>query len=122
MQDVIFRVDYTVAAINREFGSVFLGDTNLALAVVGEGWAKVSEPTPSAYELIKKVLTLFYLGDFSWFYPVDLKVRPQIGQNTTEVSPFLAELEQLEEQAKLKGIGIWNKVSVFQALQFRFEV
>ena len=41
MQDVIFRVDYTVATISREFGSVFLGETNLALAVVSEGWAKV---------------------------------------------------------------------------------
>lgn len=40
-QDVTFRVDYTVPSIGREFGSVFLGDKNVALLVVSEGWAKV---------------------------------------------------------------------------------
>lgn len=34
-------MDYTVPAINREFGSVFLGDKNVALLVVAAGWAKV---------------------------------------------------------------------------------
>eukprot|EP00897_Mesotaenium_endlicherianum_P003964 jgi/Mesen1/3596/ME000020S03125 len=40
-KEVTFKVDYVVPSINREFGSVFLGDTNLAIAVVSEGWAKV---------------------------------------------------------------------------------
>eukprot|EP00850_Spirogloea_muscicola_P016978 SM000141S00922 [mRNA] locus=s141:240772:249829:- [translate_table: standard] len=40
-KDVIFKVDYAVPSIKREFGSVFMGDTNLALVVVAEGWAKV---------------------------------------------------------------------------------
>lgn len=74
-KEVTFKVDYTVSAINREFASVFVGDTNLALAVVAEGWAKV---------------------------------RSQGGQNN-EASPFLAELERLEEQAKQKGLGMWDK-------------
>lgn len=34
-------MDYTVPSIGREFGSVFLGDENVALLVVSEGWAKV---------------------------------------------------------------------------------
>ncbi|XP_026377143.1 ribonuclease TUDOR 1-like [Papaver somniferum] len=42
-KEVTFRVDYTVPSIGREFGSVFLGDKNLALLVVAEGWAKVRE-------------------------------------------------------------------------------
>ncbi|KAI3463513.1 hypothetical protein Pfo_020176 [Paulownia fortunei] len=42
-KEVTFRVDYTVPAINREFGSVFLGDKNVALLVVAAGWAKVRE-------------------------------------------------------------------------------
>eukprot|EP00249_Psilotum_nudum_P022287 c28457_g1_i1 orf=385-3351(+) len=75
-QEVTFKVDYVVATISREFGSVFLGETNLAASVVSEGWAKV---------------------------------RPQIGQNS-EVSPYLAELECLEEQAKQQGLGMWNKM------------
>ena len=39
---VTFRVDYTVPTIGREFGSVFLGEKNVALLVVSEGWAKVT--------------------------------------------------------------------------------
>ncbi|KAI5084373.1 hypothetical protein GOP47_0000542 [Adiantum capillus-veneris] len=75
-KDVIFRVDYVVPSINREFGSVFIGEANLALEVVGAGWAKV---------------------------------RPPMGQNSGEVSVYLEELEQLEQQAKQKGIGMWNR-------------
>ncbi|THG23024.1 hypothetical protein TEA_004895 [Camellia sinensis var. sinensis] len=40
-KDVTFRVDYTVPAIGREFGSVFLGDKNVSLMVVAGGWAKL---------------------------------------------------------------------------------
>ncbi|KAG6383090.1 hypothetical protein SASPL_157160 [Salvia splendens] len=42
-KEVTFRVDYTVPSINREFGSVFLGDKNVALLVVSGGWAKVRD-------------------------------------------------------------------------------
>uniref|UniRef100_A0A5B7AQR1 Ribonuclease n=1 Tax=Davidia involucrata TaxID=16924 RepID=A0A5B7AQR1_DAVIN len=42
-KEVTFRVDYAVPSIGREFGSVFLGDKNVALLVVSEGWAKVRE-------------------------------------------------------------------------------
>ncbi|KAL0425189.1 UNVERIFIED_CONTAM: Ribonuclease TUDOR 1 [Sesamum radiatum] len=74
-KEVTFRVDYTVPSINREFGSVFLGDKNLALIVVAAGWAKVR----------------------------------QQGQQKGEVSPFIAELLRLEEQAKEQGLGCWNR-------------
>ena len=40
-QEVTFKVDYAVPSIGREFGSVFLGEKNVALLVVAEGWAKV---------------------------------------------------------------------------------
>ncbi|XP_059644882.1 ribonuclease TUDOR 1-like [Cornus florida] len=43
-KEVTFRVDYAVPSIGREFGSVFLGDKNVALMVVSEGWAKVKIP------------------------------------------------------------------------------
>ncbi|KAL7191583.1 hypothetical protein ACSBR2_023624 [Camellia fascicularis] len=42
-KDVTFKVDYTVPSIGREFGSVFLGDKNVALMVVSDGWVKVRE-------------------------------------------------------------------------------
>lgn len=74
-KDVTFKVDYTVPSIGREFGSVFLGDKNVASLVVSEGW---------------------------------VKVRDQ-GQQKGEVSPFLAELLSLEEQAKQQGVGRWSK-------------
>lgn len=41
LQEVTFQVDYTMPLIGREFGQVFLGDKNVALLVVSEGWAKV---------------------------------------------------------------------------------
>lgn len=34
-------VEYTVPSIGREFGSVYLGDKNVAMLVVSNGWAKV---------------------------------------------------------------------------------
>ncbi|XP_077212353.1 ribonuclease TUDOR 1-like [Tasmannia lanceolata] len=74
-KEVTFRVDYTVPSIGREFGSVFLGDKNVALLVVAEGWAKVREQ----------------------------------GQQKGEASPFLPELQRLEEQAKQQGLGRWSK-------------
>eukprot|EP01018_Ginkgo_biloba_P017900 Gb_32409 [translate_table: standard] len=74
-KEVTFRVDYTVPSIGREFGSVFLGDKNVALQVVSEGWAKVRDQ----------------------------------GQQKAEVSPYLAELQRLEEQAKQQGYGRWTK-------------
>lgn len=44
LQSVVFRVDYVVEQLgNREFGSVFLNEKeNVAMAVVSNGWAKVS--------------------------------------------------------------------------------
>ena len=42
LQEVAFRVDYAVPSIGREFGSVFIGDKNVAMLVVSKGWAKVS--------------------------------------------------------------------------------
>ncbi|PPS19013.1 hypothetical protein GOBAR_AA01564 [Gossypium barbadense] len=71
-KEVIFRVEYSVPSIAREFGSVYLGDKNVAMLVVSEGWAK--------------------------------------GQQKGEVSPYVAELLHLEEQAKQQGLGQWSKV------------
>lgn len=47
-KEVTFRVEYTVSSINRDFGSVFLGDKNVAVLVVSEGWAKVKEQNQKA--------------------------------------------------------------------------
>ncbi|CAL9094210.1 unnamed protein product [Musa textilis] len=76
-KDVTFKVDYTVPTIGREFGSVFLGDKNVAFLVVSEGWAKVREQ----------------------------------GQQKGEASPYLSELQHLQEQAKQQGLGRWSKES-----------
>ncbi|VFQ66826.1 unnamed protein product [Cuscuta campestris] len=59
-KEVTFKVDYTVPSIGRDFGSVFLGDKNVALLVVAEGWAKVrdqgqqkGEASPILQELLR---------------------------------------------------------------------
>ncbi|XP_047316902.1 ribonuclease TUDOR 1 [Impatiens glandulifera] len=74
-KEITFKVDYSVPSIGRDFASVFIGDKNVASAVVAEGWASVKE---------------------------------QRGQ-TKEGSPFLPELQRLEEQAKQQGLGIWTR-------------
>ncbi|KAI8003380.1 Ribonuclease TUDOR 1 [Camellia lanceoleosa] len=43
IEDVTFKVGYTVQSIGREFCFVFFGDTNVALMVVSDGWVKVRE-------------------------------------------------------------------------------
>jgi len=105
-QEVTFKVDYAVPSIGREFGSVFLGDKNVALLVVAEGWAKVK-------------LFLFWHVTLIWFWTnfcagaywiCHMQVREQ-GQQKGEASPFLADLLRLEEQAKQEGLGRWSKVS-----------
>ncbi|XP_027339745.1 ribonuclease TUDOR 1 isoform X2 [Abrus precatorius] len=42
-KEVTFRVDYSVPSINRDFGTVFIGDKNVAMLVVSAGWAKIRE-------------------------------------------------------------------------------
>ncbi|KAE9608620.1 putative micrococcal nuclease [Lupinus albus] len=42
-KEVTFKVDYNVPSISRDFGSVFVGDKNVALLVVSQGWTKVRE-------------------------------------------------------------------------------
>ncbi|XP_050226106.1 ribonuclease TUDOR 1 [Mercurialis annua] len=75
-KEVVFKIDYTVPSIGREFGSVFLDGKNVATLILTEGWAKVREQ----------------------------------GQQKGEASPFLAEYQVIEEQAKQKGAGMWSKV------------
>jgi staphylococcal nuclease domain-containing protein 1 len=50
-KDVTFKVDYTVPAINREFGMVMLGSENVAFDVVSQGWAKVSIYSPASISM-----------------------------------------------------------------------
>ncbi|WJX47856.1 Translin-1 [Trifolium repens] len=42
-KEVAFRVDYNVPAISRDFGTVFLGNQNVAMLVVSGGWAKIRD-------------------------------------------------------------------------------
>ena len=101
-------MDYTVPSIGREFGSVFLGDKNVALLVVSEGWAKVELEYLFPCEHVLQFVAFELLSiNLKWL----LQVREQ-GQQKAEASPFLAELQHLEEQAKQQGLGRWSKVRV----------
>ncbi|KAK6928617.1 Tudor domain [Dillenia turbinata] len=62
-KDVTFRVDYTVPSIGREFGSVFLGDKNVAMLVVSEGWAKVRERGQQKGEASPFIAELLHLEE-----------------------------------------------------------
>ncbi|CAI5976211.1 unnamed protein product [Closterium sp. NIES-64] len=50
-QEVVFKVDYAVPSIHREFGNVFIGDTNIALAIVQAGWARVRPQVGSSTDV-----------------------------------------------------------------------
>lgn len=58
-------------------------------------------------------LSIFVIWIFSLvllkFY---MQVREQ-GQQKGEVSPYLAELLRLEDQAKQQGLGRWSKVTIW---------
>ncbi|CAM0875371.1 unnamed protein product [Alopecurus aequalis] len=74
-KEVTFRVDSTAPNIGREFGTVYLGDKNVAYLIVSAGWARVKEQGPKG----------------------------------GEQSPYVAELQRLEEVAKQQGLGRWSK-------------
>ncbi|XP_062091486.1 ribonuclease TUDOR 1 [Humulus lupulus] len=60
-KEVSFHVDYTVPAIGREFGSVFIGKDDVSEMVVSAGWAKVREQGQQKGEaspIIAKLLQL----------------------------------------------------------------
>ncbi|PRQ26700.1 putative micrococcal nuclease [Rosa chinensis] len=88
-EEVVFKVDYVIKSIGRDFGSVFLAKSNdnVAKLVVSQGWAKVREPQSQP-------------------------TGPRQGQQKqiVEVSPYLEELLSLEEKAKTEGLGCWTKV------------
>uniref|UniRef100_A0A7N0VE85 Ribonuclease n=1 Tax=Kalanchoe fedtschenkoi TaxID=63787 RepID=A0A7N0VE85_KALFE len=62
-KEVTFRVEYSVPSIGREFGSVFLGDKNLAQLVVSEGWAKVREQGQQKGEASPHLTELIHLEE-----------------------------------------------------------
>ncbi|CAL9178588.1 unnamed protein product [Musa hybrid cultivar] len=62
-KDVTFKVDYTVPSIGREFGTVFLGDKNVAYLVVSEGWAKVREQGQQKGEASPYLTELLHLEE-----------------------------------------------------------
>ncbi|PWS22248.1 hypothetical protein DKP78_19375, partial [Enterococcus faecium] len=39
-KEVTFRVDYTAQNVGREFGTVYLGENNVAYTRIAEGWAR----------------------------------------------------------------------------------
>jgi staphylococcal nuclease domain-containing protein 1 len=49
-KEVTFRVDYTAPNVGREFGTVYLGDKNVAYSIIAAGWARVKEQGPKGGE------------------------------------------------------------------------
>jgi len=88
-REVVFRVDYSVPSIGRDFGSVFVrantesGQENVACSVVAAGWARVRNAPAGA----------------------------------SDVSPDYAELIRLQEQATEAGIGVFGKETAAKAVR-----
>jgi endonuclease YncB( thermonuclease family) len=62
-QEITFRIDYTVPSIAREFGTVFLGDKNVAMLVVSQGWAKVEYCVIYLWICMCKVWMVFHISE-----------------------------------------------------------
>ncbi|XLR54029.1 hypothetical protein S83_004701, partial [Arachis hypogaea] len=84
-----------------KFGSVMLGDKNISLLVVSQGWAKLGYCVLSSDCVC---LSYFLAAGVFIVVILFLQVREQ-GQQKGEASSYLAELLQLEEQAKQEGLG-----------------
>ncbi|KAL5207587.1 hypothetical protein ABZP36_032022 [Zizania latifolia] len=62
-KEVTFRVDYTAPNVGREFGTVYLGDKNVAYSVIAAGWARVKEQGPKGGEQSQYLAELLRLED-----------------------------------------------------------
>ncbi|KAG8058870.1 hypothetical protein GUJ93_ZPchr0002g25384 [Zizania palustris] len=62
-KEVTFRVDYTAPNVGREFGTVYLGDKNVAYSVITAGWARVKEQGPKGGEQSQYLTELLRLED-----------------------------------------------------------
>ncbi|KAM7273402.1 hypothetical protein ACFE04_028066 [Oxalis oulophora] len=62
-KEVVFRVEYAVSSIGREFGTVFLADKNVATLLVTNGWAKVRQQGQQKSEGNKVIEDLLNLED-----------------------------------------------------------
>ncbi|PKA54817.1 hypothetical protein AXF42_Ash000652 [Apostasia shenzhenica] len=114
-KEVVFKVDYTVANINREFGTVFLGDKNIACLVVSEGWAKVKEQGPQKGEPSPALTELLHLEEQA--------KQQELGRWTKDPGVFEASVRDLPPSAigdpsNLDAIGLLsvNKGKPMQAI------
>ncbi|KAF5189090.1 Staphylococcal nuclease domain-containing protein [Thalictrum thalictroides] len=89
--EVTFRVDYTVPSIGRDFGSVFLGEKNVAMLVVSEGWAKV----PGAADASIRKLPPSILGN-----PSNLDVVSFLSENKGR--PIEGIVEQVRDGSTIR--------------------
>ena len=102
-------MDYTAPNIGREFGTVYLGDKNVAYSVVSAGWARVMASLLSFFTF-HFLYHIECVADFFFYFFTQVKEQ---GPKGGEQSPYLAELLRLEEVAKQQGLGRWSKVSSF---------
>jgi endonuclease YncB( thermonuclease family) len=108
LQTVVFKVDYVVEQIgSKEFGSVFLGQENIALTVVAAGYAKVTGGRP--YRSGVAMLAAAATTCNQQLARVD-DGKLQVRATGTQQSPYIEDLKKAEEQAQSAGLGLWTKV------------
>ena len=110
----MFKVDST--APGREYGTIYLGDKNIAYLVVANGFAKViwSFTLYCFYDLL-----IFY---FMYHLIPNAILVDQVkeqGRRKGDNNPYTTELLRLEEKAKDQGLGCWSKVSIWDLITKR---
>lgn len=94
----------------REYGTVHLGDTNIAYLVVAQGFAKVRCMIFHSIALAIFSYCILCIILIPNAILVD-QVKAQ-GRLKDDNSPYTTELLRLEEKAKDQGSGCWSKVSI----------
>ncbi|XP_062185948.1 ribonuclease TUDOR 2-like [Phragmites australis] len=112
-QDVTFRVDYMLPATGREFGTVYLGDQNIACLVVANGFANVKQQgqkandNPYVAELVRLEDTAKQHGLGRWTKEPNDPIRnlPTSSIGEADAKDFVAKnkgkaLEAIVEQVR----------------------
>lgn len=102
-QTCTFAVDYTIEG-KREFGSVYVGpqNENVAVSVVANGWATVSNA--ANFSFCKDMNVWWSQAEKMGHLLVQIRDKGNLQ------SPDYDQLAAAKEAAEAKGLGRWTKV------------
>lgn len=128
-KDILFKVDST--APGREYGTIYLGDTNIAYLVVANGFAKVKEQgrrkgdnNPYTTELLRLEEKAKDQGLGCWskehgIIEASTRILPS-STNPSEVKGFLAQMKEKALEAIVEQVRDGTTIRVYLFPSFHF--